>query len=162
KHYKCGPVTVLTTRCLHREFCTPCDSDTDCLGVRNQICAKDDSGEKICTVRCDDNTNSCPWGAAASCRATDTDVGPPTCSHRFGSCHGTGKSCEPCVDERDCPTGACTSESFTNEHFCIDYGQSCSCPSGTTAQCTGGGCPLTPAPARSQMACLGGDAYGGT
>lgn len=146
--------------CLRREFCAPCDSDVDCLGVRNQLCAKDLSGEKICTVLCDDNINSCPWGASTTCRATDDVLGAPTCSHRFGSCHGTGNSCEPCVDQRDCPGGACVAERFTNEQFCVDFGVTCSCPDNAGGRCAGGGCPTSPPPASSPMYCFG-DSTGG-
>src|ERR1041385_896263 len=87
KHYQCGavPHSLVTTQCLHRQFCAPCKADADCLAVRHQVCAKDASGEKICTVLCDDNINSCPWGTAASCHTTDDALGAPTCSHRFGS-----------------------------------------------------------------------------
>lgn len=162
KHYDCGPRMLTTTRCLHREFCAPCSDDTDCLSVRNQICAKDKSGENICTVLCDDKINSCPWGAAAFCRTTDDSLGAPTCSHRFGSCHGTGKSCEPCVDQKDCPTGMCLTEAFTNEHYCVDFDATCSCPAGTQATCAGGGCPVSPPPALSTLTCYGGDAVKGS
>lgn len=146
--------------CLLRAFCAPCNGDADCLGVRNQLCAADLSGEKICTVLCDDNINSCPWGAATTCRQTDDAVGKPTCSHRFGSCHGTGKSCEPCLDERDCPNGVCDMESFTDEHFCVDLGVSCSCSSGAGSKCIGGGCPVSPPPASSPMYCFQGASAG--
>jgi len=162
KHYQCGPVSLLTTQCRHRQFCAPCANDSDCLSVPHQVCAKDASGEKICTVLCDDNINSCPWGSAVSCRTTDDALGIPTCSHRFGSCHGTGKSCEPCVDQRNCPTGFCHTEPFSNEQYCVDLKATCSCPAGTAASCAGGGCPTTPEPALLTMSCLGGDAYAGT
>jgi hypothetical protein len=126
------------------------------------VCAKDLSGEKICTVLCDDNINSCPWGSATTCHLSDDAIGKPTCSHRFGSCRGTGKSCEPCVDERDCPTGVCATEQFTYERYCIDLSVSCSCPSGTRFTCAGGGCPTSPLPAGSQMNCYGGTEVSGT
>lgn len=160
KRYQCGALSLLTTECRHREFCTPCDKDSDCLGVRNQVCAKDASGAKICTILCDDSFNSCPWGSAATCQTTDDALGAATCSHRFGSCHGTGKSCEPCVDERDCPSGYCAAEPFTNERFCVDLSATCAC-SGGAASCTGGGCPLTPPPANEPMTCIDGSALSG-
>jgi hypothetical protein len=164
KRYLCRAEAseILTTRCVHRQFCDTCQDDSDCLGVRGQICAADESGEKICTVLCDDNINSCPWGSASFCRTTDTALGVPTCSHRFGSCHATGKSCEPCRDHSDCPTGLCFNEQFTDEHYCVDFTASCTCPSGTRATCPGGGCPTSPAPASLTLACYGGSAVKGS
>jgi hypothetical protein len=160
KHFRCGPVALVTTSCLHREFCNTCDSDVDCLGKPNQVCAKDESGEKICTVLCDLDLNSCPWGNAASCGVWDTALRVATCEHRSGSCHGKGKSCEPCVDQTDCPDGWCSEAQFTGERYCVDTTVSCSCPSGTTGTCGGGGCPTTPG--GREMNCWGGTAYEGS
>jgi hypothetical protein len=33
---------------------------------------------------------------------------------------------------------------------------SCTCPSGTSGTCAGGGCPTSPPPANSPMVCYGG------
>ena len=135
-------------------------TDVDCLGEPNQICARDGSGGKICTALCDPAANSCPWGSAASCRVWDPDVGVPTCGHRFGACSGDGKSCEPCVDEKDCPNGTCVEENFTGERYCIDLSVACKCPAGTAGVCGGGGCP--PSPGRLAMTCYGGSEFDGT
>jgi hypothetical protein len=157
KHYQCGPVTLTVNLCRHREFCSPCKSDADCLGKANQICAADQSGEKICTVLCDPNLNSCPWGSAAVCGQWDKDRGVTTCAHRFGSCHGMGQGCEPCREETDCPGGICKDAQFTDERYCVDLTTKCTCPAGTDRQCTGGGCPR--APSGEPLTCLGGDLY---
>jgi hypothetical protein len=162
KHFTCGPLSLITGVCLRRDFCVPCTTDTDCLGEPNQVCADDGSGQKICTVLCDPAVGSCPWGSAAACNVFDKKLGVPTCAHRFGSCHGTGKSCEPCVDESDCPNGICEKTHFSGEQYCVDLTVSCSCPSGTTSSCAGGGCPTTPAPASLTMDCLGGSDYAGS
>jgi hypothetical protein len=162
KHFTCGPAALLTNVCRHREFCTPCSTDADCRGKQGQLCAADESGEKICTVLCDPDVNSCPWGNAGGCGVWDRALGRATCSHRFGSCHGSGKSCEPCVDQGDCPGGICTAAPYTGERYCIDLGVSCSCPAGTDASCAGGGCPRSPEPAALEMSCLGGTAYDGS
>jgi hypothetical protein len=157
KHYTCGPVRLLVNQCRHREFCNPCKSDTDCFGKPNQICAADQSGEKICTVLCDANLNSCPWGSAAVCGDWDKTLGKSTCAHRFGSCHGEGAGCEPCREDTDCPRGLCVEATFTGEKYCVDLEPKCDCPDGTPQACSGGGCP--PSPSGAPLVCLGGDAY---
>jgi len=134
--------------CRQREFCAPCNDDSDCLSVPNQICARGAAGDKtkICTRLCDPDTRSCPWGNAAECAVFDEELGEPTCAHRFGSCSGSGKTCEPCVTNDDCPGGACTSSQFTGERWCIDLQTKCECKEGvdSTGTCTDGGCPDSP------------------
>src|SRR6185503_2407597 len=141
----CGTQGVERSVCRQREFCSPCDTDADCLAVPNQICARDGSGEKICTRLCDPGTRSCPWGNASECGNFDKDVGAPTCAHRFGSCHGTGQTCQPCRGNADCPGGGCTSSSFTGERWCINFDTQCSCKKvDATGTCNDGGCPDSP------------------
>lgn len=133
--------------CVRRPFCAPCATDADCLGVAGQVCARDPSGEKICTQVCDLNVDSCPWGNATVCGMFDADLGVPTCAHRFGSCHGQGKSCEPCVRDSDCPRGICNGSTYTGERWCVDDSVTCNCDGLTTSEhiCqNGNGCPRTP------------------
>jgi hypothetical protein len=148
---------MLRNLCMRREFCNECETDADCLGKPNQLCSADSGGRKICTEVCDANTNSCPWGNAATCGDWDND-GTFTCSHKFPTgCVGTGKGCEPCLDDADCPNGLCIQSSFTLERYCVDLGPSCSCtglPTEQNVYCTGGGCPATPG--GLQMHCYGG------
>jgi hypothetical protein len=148
KEYSCGPVSLLRHMCVKREFCASCETDDDCRANPNQVCAADASGAKICTQLCDPAVaNACPWGNAGKCEVTDTAKGVATCSHRFDKCVGTGGSCEPCVDDLDCPDGLCIQSEFTNERFCLDLaGASCDCTGLPTSNgtCTGGGCPQTP------------------
>jgi hypothetical protein len=152
--FHCGDSGVQRSVCRQREFCSPCDSDADCLAVPNQVCARDQSGEKICTRLCDTNTRSCPWGNAAQCGNYDDDIGAPTCAHRFGSCHGTGKTCEPCRTSDDCPGGACTSSQFTGERWCINLSTKCHCKTvDSTGTCDDGGCP--DAPSGLAIQCIG-------
>jgi hypothetical protein len=153
--FHCGDQGVERSVCRQREFCASCTSDVDCLGVPNQICAKDESGEKICTRLCDTEIRSCPWGNAGGCGYFDEALGVATCSHRFGSCRGTGKTCEPCRNNDDCPGGACISSSFTGEHWCVDLTISCECPNGVDASgvCANGGCP--PSPSGLAIQCIG-------
>ncbi len=144
--YQCGEFGVVRSVCLQRKFCSPCTSNADCLAVPNQVCARDESGEKICTQLCDARADSCPWGNAARCAVFDKDLGLPTCSHRFGACSGTGQTCEPCRTNRDCEDGVCTSSTFTGERWCVNFGTQCECPNGpdATGACSDGGCPDSP------------------
>lgn len=133
--------------CVQRGFCATCETDADCLSVAGQICARGPDGVKTCTEPCDPAVDSCPWGNAASCALWDTERGIPTCAHRFGSCTGTGKGCEPCVRDADCPTGFCYGSSFTGERWCVDTSVECSCEDLPTEQntCRGeNGCPRSP------------------
>jgi hypothetical protein len=115
------------------------------LGTPNQVCAKDESGEKICTRLCDTGVRSCPWGNAARCSVFDEELGVPTCSHRFGSCHGTGETCEPCRSDGDCPGGVCTGSQFTGERWCINLSTRCECAKAdASGTCSDGGCPDSP------------------
>lgn len=159
KEYSCGPVTLLRNICMKREFCGECQSDDDCRAMPNQLCASDGKGHKYCTVICDPNvSNACPWGSAAECAVHDTALGKPTCAHRFGACKGTGKGCEPCLDDKDCPTGLCLSTDYGGEHYCVDLAVKCDCAGLSVDQgvsCDGGGCPKTPG--TLDMKCYGGD-----
>ncbi len=144
--FQCGEQGVERSVCRQREFCAPCESDADCLGVPNQVCARDEGGEKICTRLCDTETRSCPWGNAAICGYFDDELGLATCSHKFKACHGEGNTCQPCRNNDDCPGGACVSSQFTGERWCVDLSIRCECPNGVggTGTCTDGGCPVSP------------------
>lgn len=145
KAWQCGTRGATRSACRPRKFCNGCETDEDCLAAPNQICAKDSSGAKICTQRCDPLRPSCPWGNAAKCGVWDEDLGVATCMHRFGQCAGTGKGCEPCVTDRDCGSNSvCTSSSFTGERWCVDFDVRCSCSETKTPTCLGGGCPKSP------------------
>src|SRR5690606_1140591 len=146
RQYHCGGLGVLRSVCLPRAFCAPCESDADCLAVPGQICARNRSGEKICTVPCDPRAASCPWGTAAECGMWDDERGVATCSHRFGSCRGTGESCEPCIGSEDCPRGFCAQSSFSGEQYCVDLDAECDCGDDASAAgtCKGHGCPESP------------------
>ena len=147
KPFQCGERGVTRNACRPRKFCSPCESDADCLAVGNQICAKDESGTKICTQLCDLKHPSCPWGTAAKCGVWDADLKQATCAHRFGQCRGSGKSCEPCLQDSDCGAqGVCTGSNFTGERWCVDFTVSCGCDAAADSNgiCTGGGCPESP------------------
>jgi hypothetical protein len=143
--YRCGRFGLERRICRTREFCSPCQTDADCLAVPNTLCARDGGGSKICTQRCDPVVGSCPWGNAGLCAIFDAELGLPTCAHRSGSCTGSGVGCDPCLTDQDCgPNGLCTSSSFTGERWCVDLSVTCDCegaPAGGI--CSGGGCPRT-------------------
>ncbi len=153
--YRCGDSGPERKVCRQREFCSPCESDADCLAVPGQVCARDQSGEKICTRLCDTEVRSCPWGNAARCGIFDDELGVPTCSHRFGACFGSGQTCEPCRSNDDCPDGVCAGSPFTGERWCIDFTARCECKSGVdaTGTCLDGGCPDSPG--GLPVACIG-------
>lgn len=144
--YQCSELGIVRSVCRQREFCSPCESDADCLAVPNQVCARDESGEKICTRLCDTGSRSCPWGNAARCGNFDDELGAATCSHRSGSCHGSGETCEPCRTDADCPGGVCAAQQFTGERWCINFSTRCECPGpvGAAGTCDDGGCPDSP------------------
>ncbi|HET7541930.1 MAG TPA: hypothetical protein VFK05_18780 [Polyangiaceae bacterium] len=147
KPFQCGSRGVTRNVCRPRQFCSPCQNDDDCLAVANQICAKDESGTKTCTQLCDLQHPSCPWGTAAKCGIWDAELNQATCEHRFGSCTGTGKSCEPCLSDKDCGAqGVCNGSTFTGERWCVDFSVGCSCGDAADSSgiCAGGGCPKTP------------------
>jgi hypothetical protein len=147
KPYRCGELGgVERSVCRKRDFCATCETDADCLAIPNQVCARDGSGEKICTKLCDPGVRSCPWGNASECGNFDPDLGVPTCGHRFGSCHGEGKTCEPCRGNEDCPDGVCAASPFTGEQWCINLNTRCECKKGVDASglCKDGGCPDAP------------------
>ncbi|HKY35705.1 MAG TPA: hypothetical protein VJN18_07200 [Polyangiaceae bacterium] len=144
--YQCSELGITRSVCRQRDFCTSCQSDADCLAVPNQICARDASGNKICTRLCDPGAKSCPWGNAAECDLFDTELGEATCSHRYGACRGNGAVCEPCTIDADCPSGVCYGQQFTGERWCINFDTRCECPNGpdATGTCDDGGCPESP------------------
>jgi hypothetical protein len=141
--YRCADGLLELRVCLERQYCNDCETDADCRSVPGQLCARGSDGAKMCTIPCAPGFLSCPWGTASSCALWDESVGVPTCGHRAGSCHGAGNSCEPCIDDRDCPRGFCSANTFTSERFCVDEAATCECPSGALT-CLGGGCPETP------------------
>ncbi len=155
KPYHCGSRGPTRNICRPRTFCSSCETDADCLAQSDQICAKDKSGSKICTQLCDLKHPSCPWGNAGTCGLWDRDLGLATCAHKFGKCTGSGKGCEPCLQDADCGSkNACTSSEFTGEHWCVDFSVSCSCAGNADANgiCDGGGCPLSPS--QLEMQCI--------
>jgi hypothetical protein len=148
--------------CVRRGFCAGCETDADCLAIPGQICAKDQSGEKICTKLCDPAVDSCSWGNASICGVWDSELGLATCAHRFGSCHGEGKSCEPCTRDGDCPLGFCHGSSYTGERWCVDQSVTCNCDGLSTEQniCeNGNGCPVSPGGAK--MMCFDDERFTG-
>ncbi len=160
RQYECGVVNLMRNACVRNSYCHECETHEDCLGKPGQVCAKGPDGGKVCTVACDQGTDSCPWGTASECKVFDTDLGYATCGHRFGACKGTGQGCEPCANDGDCgPHAFCNSSTFTGERYCLDLSVECSCEglpdSNVPGTCAGGGCPTTPD--GLQMLCVRGE-----
>jgi hypothetical protein len=157
KPFHCSDNGIERRVCRQREFCSTCETDDDCLAIPNQVCAKDASGQKICTRTCDTGARSCPWGNAATCGLFDEELGVNTCSHRFGSCQGEGRTCEPCVRPEDCPSGICASSQFTGERWCINLETRCECKTvSSSGTCSNGGCPDSPG--GLSVLCIGDEA----
>ncbi len=51
--YQCGRLGPEHSICVRRRFCAVCETDADCGNAPNLLCARDASGEKICTQTCD-------------------------------------------------------------------------------------------------------------
>ncbi len=159
KAYDCGHGQLLRSVCRKNDFCQHCDTDADCSAFAGQICARDQSGAKLCTQRCDPNLPTCPGGDEAACAVHDSDLGFETCAHRFGSCAATdGAPCAPCLTDKDCG-GDDQCISFINgSRHCVDFGFECNCDPDTdpvhelfgTCQ---GGCPDSPS--GMSMMCIG-------
>lgn len=122
-----------TSQCVHRAYCHPCETNADCGGEPNQVCAKDAHGVKTCTVACDPaQTKGCPFATASTCAVTDTELGYATCSRRGPGCIGDGTACSACNQDSDCHSAVTGGEAFcgtlpqTFERACIDLGYECS------------------------------------
>lgn len=132
-------------RCEKRDYCRRCETQGDCAGYPGQVCARDSSGAKMCTVLCDANLeNACPWGTASLCGVTDSELGVATCSHKAGQCVGDGGACTPCGEDSDCgANGLCLTLAGTNERVCVDLDHDCQ---------TDADCPYSPGGPRLQCA----------
>ena len=154
--WSCGEHSLVRKICLKRRYCIRCETDADCAGLPNQLCAEDAGGTKICTTLCDPAIpNSCPGGTSSSCDVFDDALGIPTCSHRFRpesgddfySCVGTGGACHPCMIDDDCGSnGLCIEIPNSRERFCVDLDFTCETTMGVS------NCPT--APSGIKMFCL--------
>ncbi len=99
--------------CLPRDFCAPCNADTDCRG--GQRCIAGTDSVKFCASSCTDNNTCEKW---ADC-ADNATAGVKLCTPRAGVCKGDGNLCSPCRSDADCTTGICaTNDIATTEKFC--------------------------------------------
>lgn len=122
-----------TLKCVRREFCSPCDLDSDCKTsvLPDGACSADSGGGKFCSKACDPAGETCPAGFL--CDGTTR-----TCVHHTGSCVGDGTNCAPCTTDGDCSTtgGDCLRFYFSGETFCSETCGSCDSP----YQCNMGNC----------------------
>lgn len=127
--YQVGAVCLLRNRCEIRGDCAPCTSDLDCSLIPGQHCTTY-GGASVCTADCRTD---------ADCLQDHTCVSGE-CQERFGACTGTGKFCEPCLDDLDCgPASAGMA--------CIGLGaglRACYPINNPPACKTDSDCPLTP------------------
>lgn len=98
-----GQYCILRKTCLKRAECAPCESDLDCSQEPGMHCVAvpGEAMKKRCTRECKADKDC---GAAYDCTPIDPnalDKGS-TCVPRQGACTGTGKTCEPCVNDTDC------------------------------------------------------------
>lgn len=161
KGYECGHGQLLRAICRKNDACRPCETDVDCSGIAGQICAKDQTGAKICTQRCDPTKPTCPQGDEAECAIHDADLGFETCAHRFGSCAATeGLACAPCLSDKDCGGNSQCIDFIGGSRHCIDFDFECNCDPDTdpvhslVGTCQGG-CPDSPS--GMSMMCIGSD-----
>lgn len=96
-----GPLCILRKACLLREECDPCTVDLDCSGIANHCVTMTGETQKRCAREC---TTSKDCGDEYACTALDeaNPTGVRVCKHKFGACVGTGKFCEPCLNDTDC------------------------------------------------------------
>lgn len=125
-----GPAGGVRNMCIKRAVCAPCETDLDCSQVDGQICA-DQGGTKVCAARCAKESDCAPgYGCDAAAGA---------CLHKFGSCAGTGKFCEPCQNDLDC--GPADGSVYC---FAADNGAGCFDASFPDTCTTDADCPLSP------------------
>ena len=105
-----GQGCILRKTCLKRNECAPCDTDVDCSqGIANHCITMAKESQKRCVKSCNVDTDC---GRDFACQPSG-DAGN-VCVHRFGACEGTGKFCEPCLDDTDCGPITGTSVCFTH------------------------------------------------
>jgi len=138
-----GQDCVLRKTCLKRNECAPCETDLDCSqGIANHCITMPMEAQKRCAKSCAMDEDC---GRDFACQAVG-DAGT-VCVHRFGACEGSGKFCEPCLDDTDCGPLTGTSVCFTHndgQRGCgdISYPDTCmsdadcpTSPSGKHAYC---------------------------
>jgi hypothetical protein len=86
-----GSACLLRSRCSLRGDCAPCSTDLDCSLVGDQHCITEGSAN-VCASSCNSD---------ADCLLDHKCVGG-SCVEKFGACKGTGKFCEPCLNDLDC------------------------------------------------------------
>ncbi|MBK9265993.1 MAG: hypothetical protein IPM54_40185 [Polyangiaceae bacterium] len=105
-----GQGCILRKACLKRNECAPCETDLDCSGgIANHCITMPNEATKRCARECGSNADC---GRDFACQDV-AGVGN-MCVHKFGACAGSGKFCEPCLDDTDCGPLTGTSVCFTH------------------------------------------------
>ncbi|GAC1352023.1 MAG: hypothetical protein NVSMB1_10790 [Polyangiales bacterium] len=116
-----GPICLLRHVCMKRRGCVACKTDLDCSRVPGQKCATI-AGEQRCAHACA-RDGDCE--ADAKC-----DLALGACVPRAGACKGSGKVCDPCVNDLDCggvgSTLGCSRVS-SSMRACLDYAFAVTC-----------------------------------
>jgi len=131
-----GSGCLLRKMCLKRNDCAPCAVNNDCSLVPGQSCTGTGPGatDMRCTQNCDPLHGDKDCGPAYHCVNSE-------CVPRFmGGCKGTGKFCEPCLNDEDCGTKGsavvCLVLDLSGERACFDRAFSAPCdPAMKDADC---------------------------
>jgi hypothetical protein len=124
-----GAYCLLRDRCERRGDCAPCATDIDCSLVPGQHCTTY-GGASVCTPDCNQDSD---------CLLDHTCV-MGECQEKFGACKGTGKFCEPCLNDLDCG-----GKSSGNACIGLGAGQRACYPIVTPPTCNSSAdCPMTP------------------
>jgi len=131
-----GQGCILQKTCLKRNECAPCEADIDCSqGIANHCITMPMEAQKRCAKACNVDADC---GRDFACQ--DSVSAGKVCVHRFGACEGTGKFCEPCLDDTDCGPITGTSVCFTHN----DGQRGCGDISFPTKCVTSADCPKSP------------------
>lgn len=131
-----GPGCILQKTCLKRNECAPCDADLDCSqGIANHCITMPMEAQKRCAKACNANSDC---GRDFACQ--DSGTAGKVCVHKFGACEGTGKFCEPCLDDTSCGPVTGTSVCFTHN----DGQRGCGDIAFPTMCMTSADCPKSP------------------
>jgi hypothetical protein len=97
-----GQLCILRKTCMKREECAPCETDLDCSQGGDMSCiTMPNESQKRCARPCGDDKDCGRDFACQPADANDPAKGN-VCVHRFGACVGSGKFCEPCLDDTHC------------------------------------------------------------
>lgn len=125
-----GSLCILRKACILRKDCDPCTTDLDCSDLANHCVTMSGESQKRCARECV-TAQDCADGYNCSALDENDQSKGRVCKHKFGACVGTGKFCEPCVNDLDCGP-------VTGTSACYEYNggqRGCFTPCETNADC---------------------------